>query len=49
VGELEFDTAVQAEACRAALRELWSSSHAAPALIGTPRVRIVDRVEDEEY
>ena len=49
VGELEFDTAAQAESCRAALRELWSSSDAASALIGTPRVRIVDRVEDQQY
>lgn len=49
VGELEFDTTTQAEACRAALQELWTSSHAAPALIGTPRVRIVDRVDDQQY
>jgi hypothetical protein len=49
VGELEFDTPEQAQTCRAALRELWASSHAAPALIGTPRVRIVDRVEDQQY
>ena len=49
VGELEFDTPAQADACHAALRDLWTSSQAAPALIGTPRVRIVDRVEDEQY
>jgi len=49
VVDLEFDTASEAEACRAALSELWSSRQAAPALAGAPRVRIVDAVEDQEY
>lgn len=49
VGELEFDTAAEAEACRAALHELWKSRQAAPALSGVPRVRIVESVEDERY
>jgi hypothetical protein len=49
VVELEFDTTSEAEACRAALGELWSSRQAAPALMGAPRVRIVEAVEDQEY
>jgi hypothetical protein len=47
--ELEFDTTAEADACGAALRELWSSREAAPALVGSPRVRIVETVEDREY
>jgi hypothetical protein len=43
------DTTVEAEACRDALGRLWSSSEAAPALIGSARVRIVERVEDQAY
>ncbi len=49
VVELDFDTTSQAEACRVALDELWSSPQAAPALVGSPRVRIVETVEDQEY
>jgi hypothetical protein len=49
VGELEFDSLAEAEACSHALHELWKSRHAAPALIGAPRVRIVDTVEDHTY
>jgi hypothetical protein len=49
VGELEFDTAAEAEACADALHELWKSRQAAPALIGAPRVRIVDTVEERGY
>jgi hypothetical protein len=49
VVELEFDTTTEAQACGVALRELWSSRQAAPALIGAPRVRIVEAVEDHEY
>jgi hypothetical protein len=49
VVELEFDNADDAEACGVALRELWSSRRAAPALVGAPRVRIVEAVEDREY
>lgn len=49
VVELEFDTTSEAEACRVALRELWGSRQAAPALMGDPRVRIVEAVEDQEY
>ena len=49
VGELEFDTTAEAEACRAALHRLWNSRQAAPALIGAPQVRIVEPVEDHSY
>ena len=49
VGELEFETTAQAQVCVEALRDLWRSPHAAPALSGVPRVRIVDPIEDERY
>ena len=49
VGELEFDSLAQAHKCRDALQELWNSGHAAPALAGTPRVRIVETVEQQQY
>lgn len=49
VGELEFETHEQAEACATKLRELWSSRQAAPALQGDPKVRIVDTVEVHQY
>lgn len=47
--ELEFDTTGEAEACHVALRELWTSPQAAPALKGAPTVRILEGVEDQEY
>ena len=49
VGELEFATAAEAHACGDALRGLWNSREAAPALLGAPRVRIMEAVEDHEY
>lgn len=49
IGELEFDTAAEAQACAIALRELWNSASAAPALVGAPRLRIVETVEDDAY
>ena len=49
VVELEFDSDAEAHACTDALRELWTSRRAAPALLGSPRVRIVETVEDREY
>jgi hypothetical protein len=49
IGELEFDTDAQAQACAVALRELWSSRAAAPALVGRPQLRIVETVEDRAY
>jgi hypothetical protein len=47
--DLEFDTRPEAEAFEQALHALWRSPQAAPALGGTPRVRIVDAVERIEY
>lgn len=49
VVELEFATIGEANSCHGALRELWRSRSAAPALVGDPRVRIVELVEDESY
>jgi hypothetical protein len=49
VGELEFDTAAEAQACADALHELWNSRQAAPALLGAPQLRIVETVEDRGY
>jgi hypothetical protein len=49
IGELEFDTAAQAQACVVKLQELWRSRHAAAALAGEPQVRIVTTVEKQEY
>jgi hypothetical protein len=49
VVQLEFDTNTEAQACAAALRELWNSPEAAPALLGAPRVRIVETIEDHSY
>lgn len=49
IGELEFETSADAEACREALLKLWSSRQAAPALVGAPRVRIVDTVDSQDY
>ena len=44
--ELDFDSAGEAEALLAALRrDVWQSATAAPALIGSPRARIVEMVE----
>ncbi len=47
--ELEFDTIDEAQACGVALHALWNDGRAASALVGTPRVRIVESVEDCEY
>ena len=49
VVELDFDTEAEAHACRAALAELWREGTAAPALLGTPQVRIVETVEERAY
>jgi hypothetical protein len=46
---LEFDSLGEAESFKLALQELWRSPQAAPALGGTPRVRIVDIVEHKSY
>ncbi|HEY1169551.1 MAG TPA: hypothetical protein VGE81_11330 [Candidatus Limnocylindrales bacterium] len=47
--DLEFGSLGQAEAFKLALEELWRSPQAAPALGGTPRVRVVDMVERKSY
>jgi hypothetical protein len=47
--DLEFDTSSEAEAFRAALEDLWGSGRAAPALVGSPKTRIVEAVQSEEY
>ncbi len=47
--DLEFDSMSEAEAFRAALENLWGSGRAAPALVGSPRTRIVEAVQSEEY
>jgi hypothetical protein len=47
--DLEFDTSSEAEAFRAALENLWGSGRAAPALVGSPKTRIVEAVQSEEY
>ena len=49
LGELDFDTTVQAEACATALEQLWRSRQAAPALAGAAQVRIVATVESHQY
>jgi hypothetical protein len=47
--DLEFDTVAEAEGFQVSLAELWRSKEAAPALIGTPQVRIVEAVESKRY
>ena len=47
--DLEFDSRGEADAFKLALERLWRSPQAAPALGGTPRVRIVDMVEKKAY
>jgi hypothetical protein len=47
--DLEFDSSPEAEAVLAALREVWRSPAAAPALGDNPQTRIVEMVESEEY
>jgi hypothetical protein len=47
--DLEFGSLSEAESFKLALQELWRSPQAAPALAGTPRVRIVDMVERKSY
>jgi hypothetical protein len=47
--DLEFDTSEEAERFQVALGQLWRSRQDAPALIGTPQVRIVEAVEARSY
>jgi len=45
--DLDFDTSEDAQAFLDILRErIWSSSQNAPALVGTPRTRILETVEN---
>lgn len=45
--DLDFDTAAEAEKFLGFLRTtVWSTSENAPALVGAPRTRIVELVED---
>ena len=47
--DLDFDSASDAERFLAALRELWQSRRAAPALSGSPQARIVVEVESMRF
>ena len=47
--DLDFDSAREAEAFLAAMRDVWRSPQAAPALIGGPQARIVEAVVSEEF
>jgi hypothetical protein len=47
--DLEFDDSDTAERFEVALGNLWRSREAAPALVGTPQVRIVETVESKTY
>ncbi len=47
--DLEFDSASEAEAFLATMHDVWQSRRVAPALIGSPQARIVERVESKEY
>jgi hypothetical protein len=47
--DLDFETVAAAESFRGALEGLWRSPEAAPALAGSPRVRIIETVEAETY
>lgn len=49
VGELEFETAAAAHAGGDALLKLWNSRQAAPALVGAPRIRILETIENRDY
>lgn len=46
---LDFESTTVAEAFLAAMREVWRSAAAAPALVGSPQARIVEVVESKEY
>ena len=47
--DLDFDSSSAAESFLVALREVWRSPAAAPALVGSPQTRIVEVVESKEY
>lgn len=47
--DLDFESRTAAEAFLTAMREVWRSAAAAPALGGSPETRIVEVVERKEY
>jgi hypothetical protein len=47
--DLDFDTTTEAEAFLVAMRAVWGTPEAAPALAGTPETRVVEAVETKEY
>ncbi len=47
--DLDFDRTEAAERFLVAMREVWRSPAAAPALAGSPQARIVETVESHEY
>jgi hypothetical protein len=47
--DLDFATVQEAEAVLAALRQVWQSPAAAPALGGSPQTRIVEVMESTSY
>lgn len=47
---LDFDEVSAAEAFLAILRrDVWGSSDASPALVGSPQARIIETVEGQEF
>lgn len=47
--DLSFESSRAAEAFLAAMREVWQSPSAAPALVGSPQTQIVEVMESKEY
>jgi hypothetical protein len=47
--DLDFDIEHEAEVFVTAMREVWKSPQAAPALLGSPQARIVKEVESKEF
>jgi hypothetical protein len=46
--DLDFDGAGEANAFIAAMRQVWQSPQAAPALSGSPQVCVIEEVESVE-
>ncbi len=47
--DLNFDSSRAAKDFLAAMREVWQSPSAGPALAGIPQTRIIEVVESKEY
>jgi hypothetical protein len=47
--DLAFDSTQAAEACLAALHELWRSPTASSVLMGKPQTRIIEVMESKQY